>query len=159
LKLELIRSSDHFVGNTLKGRFRVVSLKSQDEHCKVYIARDLSTDLYELRVYPFGEVGNRKKKQLWRDCQKQGKRRNFVEAWKHDGYTFMLFHTKHTKRVSFQGTTYIIWSDMTAFGVQDSIADGDNTLKYHQHDAPPDINDLEEFPGLLCLPRGKELGW
>jgi hypothetical protein len=140
----------------LKGRFRVVSLKSEEEHCKIYIARYLSANLYELRVYPFDEVGNRKKKQLWRDCQKQGKRRNFVEAWKHDGNTFMLFHTK---RVSFQGTTYILGSDMTAFEVQGSIADGDNTFKYHQHDVLPDINDLEEFPSLLCPTSGKELGW
>ena len=67
---KLIIPSDNLVGSTLDDRIHVVSFKGQDEHNKIYLAKNSSTGVYyEMRAYPFDKVGNKGKKILWRDCQ------------------------------------------------------------------------------------------
>jgi hypothetical protein len=90
---KLIILRDDLVGLKLNDRIRVVAFIEQDEHNKIYLTKDPSTDVYyEMRAYAFDKASNKGKRILWRDCQRLRRSRRFLEVLKHEGKTLLLFH-------------------------------------------------------------------
>jgi hypothetical protein len=150
---KLIIPSDNLVGSTLDDRIRVVAFNGQDKHNKIYLTKNLSTDVYyEMRVYPFDEVGNKGKKILWRDCQKRRRSRRFLEVLKYEGKSLLLFHMR---RVTFGHTTYLLGSGNNATEVERQLG-RDNEIKDTVRKSDGglfNLGDVMEFPP---LPTGKQ---
>jgi hypothetical protein len=80
-----------FVGVTLQGNLKVISLQWQSEYCSTYISQDLSTStFYELKAFLGNRAPRRKLQFMWKEyeCLKEDNR--FVKEWKQDGGTFVL---------------------------------------------------------------------
>jgi hypothetical protein len=150
---KLIILRDDLVGLKLNDRIRVVAFIEQDEHNKIYLTKDPSTDVYfEMRAYAFDKASNKGKKILWRDCQKRRRSRRFLEVLKHEGKILLLFQLR---RVTFGRTSYLLGPGREAIEVEkDSDEDGDGKAQvYKPDDGSIDLGNLMEFPP---LPTGKQ---
>jgi len=93
-------SSAHFSKLTL------TEIKKVDRHGCIYEAKQIAgEDLFEVRVYSFGQKDPNEKQYVKRNCREWKKRRRFLDSHQENGFIFLILKHPKSKTVDFLSST------------------------------------------------------